>query len=136
MEGRGLGVAENIDTVRRFYRAGAADDDTMREQFFAPDAVWHVPGNNPVSGPYHGVDEIRHEMARRMEPLTGWWIVPHIVMGNDDMVVAIVSISGIRRGREIDTTGAHAFRFGEDGRIVEAWGFSADQARLDDFFRA
>ena len=46
-------VGRNLETIQRFYGAGPALDDSDRLAFFAPDAVWHVPGDNPVSGPYH-----------------------------------------------------------------------------------
>jgi ketosteroid isomerase-like protein len=131
-----MGVADNIETVRRFYRAGPADDDSSRTPMFARDAVWHVPGENPVSGPYRGVDAITGEMIGRMQPLDEWRIEMKHVMGNDDLVVGTVHLTGRRRGRTIDTDGAHVFRFDEEGRIVEAWGFTVEQAALDEFFRA
>jgi ketosteroid isomerase-like protein len=125
-----------IETVRRFYAAGPSADDSERRGFFAEDAVWHVPGDNPVSGAYRGVDAIANDMVRRMQPLDGWRIEPRDIMANEDLVVATVRLTGERRGMTIDTPGAHVFRFDEEGRIVEAWGFTADQARLDAFFGA
>jgi ketosteroid isomerase-like protein len=131
-----MGVSDNIETVRRFYRAGPADDDSERVPMFAPDAVWHVPGDNPVSGEYHGIAEITHTMVGRVQPLAQWRVDVLEVMGNADHVVGVVHVTGSRYGATIDTTGAHVFRFNADGQIIEAWGFTADQVRLDDFFRA
>ena len=131
-----MSVARNVETIRRFYGAGPADDDTARAPFFAPDVVWHVPGDNPVSGPYRGAAAIQTDMIDRMGPLDEWTIEPIDIMGNDDMVVGYVRIHGRRRGHEIQMTGAHAFRFDDEGRVAEAWGFSSDQAELDAFFRA
>ncbi len=129
-------VARNIETVRRFYGAGPADDDSERLPFFADDAVWHVPGDNPVSGPYGGVRAISETMIERMQPLDRWEIELRDVMGNDDLVVATIDLRGLRRGVSIETTGAHVFRFDAQGRIGEAWGFTLDQRRLDELFRA
>ena len=129
-------VARNIETIRRFYRAGPADDDSARVPFFAPDVVWHVPGDNPVSGAYRGPDDIRDEMSARMAPLDEWTIEPVDVMGNGDLVVGIVDVRGRRRGRAIETRGGHVFRFDPEGRVVEAWGFTAKQDELDAFFEA
>lgn len=129
-------IERNIETVRRFYGAGPADDDADRVSFFADSAVWHVPGANPVSGPYVGIDAITGTMPGRMGPLDRWEIELLDVMGNEDLVVATIRVSGLRRGVSIETPGAHVFRFDQSGRIVEAWGFTQDQARLDDFFRA
>ena len=131
-----MGVAENIDTIRRFYAAGQADDDTERASFFAPDAIWHVPGDNPVSGPYHGVAAITEEMAARMRSLDEWYIEPRHIMGNVDLVMAVGHLAGRRGDLTINTHAGHVFRFDDQGRIAEAWGFTEDQARLDDLFRS
>ncbi len=36
----------------------------------------------------------------------------------------------------MDSPGAHVFRFDDAGVITEAWGFVADQGRLDELFSA
>jgi ketosteroid isomerase-like protein len=131
-----MGEAENMATVRRFYAAGPSATDDQRRAFFAPDAIWHVPGDNPVSGPYHGVEAITTTMPAKMQPLDQWHIEPRHVMANGDLVVAIVHLSGTRRGHTIESHGGHVFRFDDQGRIAEAWGFTEQQSELDDFFRA
>jgi len=131
-----VGVAENIETVRRFYAAGPSDDDSERVDFFAPDALWHVPGDNPVSGPYHGIAAITGEMTTRMQPLDEWHIEPRHVMANGDLVMAICHLAGRRGDRIVNTHAGHVFRFDDRGRIVEAWGFTEDQERLDELFRS
>ncbi|HEY7702739.1 MAG TPA: nuclear transport factor 2 family protein [Candidatus Limnocylindrales bacterium] len=125
-----MGVAENIAAVRRFYEAGPADDDSARVEFASPGIVWHVPGENRVSGEYRGARAVFETMPASMQPLDRWELDLHEVMGNDAMVVAIVDIRGSRYGRDLVTRGAHVFRL-RDGVIVEAWGFAADQAGLD-----
>ena len=107
-----------------------------RVPFFAPGVVWHVPGNNPVSGSYRGPEAIRTEMAARMAPLDEWTLDVLDVMGNDDLVVGIVQLRGRRHGRRIDTREGHVFRFDAQGRVAEAWGFTAERDDLDEFFRA
>lgn len=131
-----MSMERNIERIREFYAAGPADDDTERLPFFAPDVVWHVPGDNPVSGDYRGPDAIARDMIGRMQPLDEWTIEPTAVMGNADMVVGVVRLRGRRRGHEIDSSGAHTFRFDAEGRVAEAWGFVEKQNQLDEFFRA
>jgi ketosteroid isomerase-like protein len=128
--------ARNVETVWRFYRSGPADDDSGRVSMFARDAVWHVPGENPVAGDYRGVDAITQVIVSRMQPLTRWEIEPHAVMANRDLVMASVRLRGERYGRAIACRGGHVFRFDPEGRIVEAWGFVDDQARLDEILAA
>jgi len=130
-----MGVADNIAVVRRFYEAGPPDDDRERHRFAAGNAVWHVPGDNPVSGSYRGHEAVFGDIATRMQPLDVWRIDVVDVMANADLVVATVHLVAERGDKRVETGGAHVFRFDIDGRIVEAWGFTADQAGLDDVFR-
>jgi hypothetical protein len=71
-----------------------------------------------------------------MQPLDRWEISPSHVMGNRDLVMAVVHVEGGRRGRTVRSHGGHVFRFDHAGRIVEAWGFIEDQAAADEMFRA
>jgi ketosteroid isomerase-like protein len=126
-----MGTTDNIDKIWRFYKAGPSESDAEREQFFAADAIWHVPGDNPVSGDYRGLDAIVQEIGARMEPLDSWTIEPRHVMANGNYAVAVAHIKGERRGHRIDMHGAHVFRFNDEGLIVEAWGFTDDQEAVD-----
>jgi predicted SnoaL-like aldol condensation-catalyzing enzyme len=58
------------------------------------------------------------------------------MLANGDLVMAIVHLTGVRRGHSIKTHGGHVFRFDDEGRIVEAWGFTEHQSELDELFRA
>lgn len=125
-----MGVAENIAAVRRFYGAGPAADDRARVPFASPGIVWHVPGDNRVSGEYRGAKAVFATMPASMQPLDRWEIDLCDVMGNGPFVVATVEIRGSRYGRSLETRGAHMFRL-RDGVIQEAWGFAVDQDGLD-----
>ena len=129
-----MGVAENIETVRRFYAAGPADDDGFRTPLASPDIVWHVPGANRVSGTYRGAGEVFVEMAQRMQPLDLWEIDVIDVLGNADFVVGRLQLRAQRGSHRVDSPGSHVFRCDETGTIVEAWGFVRDQVALDALF--
>ena len=130
-----MGVTENVDLVVRFYQEGPADDDGAgRAQFALPDIVWHVPGDNPVSGRYQGHDEVFTTIGARMQPLERWTMKVRTVTGNDDLVVARVDLEAIRGSHHVACEAAHVFRFGPDGRIAEVWGFVDDQDGLDALF--
>ena len=75
-------------------------------------------------------------MAARMAPLDEWTLDVLDVMGNEDLVVGVGQLRGRRRGHTIDTRGGHVFRFDDQGRVAEAWSFTAQQDELDAFFRA
>ena len=121
----------NIETARRMYSSDEAERANI-----APDIVWHVPGHNPVSGDYHGMEEYTQRMPSRMAPLTSWSFELHDIMVNGDYVVATVSLKGERKGKKVDLRGAHIMRMNEYGQVVEGWGFTSDQDVLDDFFSA
>jgi ketosteroid isomerase-like protein len=125
-------VERNTETVRRFYAAGPSDDDTDRAPFLAEDAVWHVPGSNPVSGRYEGIAAITDDIGRRMQVLSEWHVEPVEVMANGDLVMATGRLVAARGERRLESVGGHVFRFRDDGRIAEVWGFVRDQAELDE----
>ncbi|GAB2836294.1 nuclear transport factor 2 family protein [Lentzea nigeriaca] len=131
-----MSVAENIATVRRFYTAGPADDDTLRHSFARPDVVWHVPGDNPVSGRYEGQAAVFEAIPKAMRPLDEWTIRVDDVMGNADLVVATFHVVARRGDTKVETSGAHVFRFDDSGLVAEAWGFAGDQSGLDAVFTA
>ena len=90
-----------------------------------------MPGENRISGPYRGFEDVFHSMPASMGPLDRWEIELIDLMGNADLVVARVEVRGERLGRTVDTIGGHVFRLDPQARIVEAWGFALDQAGLD-----
>ena len=129
-----MGVSENIETVRSFYGAGPSADDSDRYPFADPGIVWHVPGDNHVSGRYAGVDEVFEHMPAKMQPLDEWDVELVDLFGNVDLVMATVNIRGRRGDVAVDCTGGHVFRLDDNAKIVEAWGFVRDQAELDRLF--
>lgn len=128
----GVGVAENIATVRRFYEAGPADDDTERFPFASPDIVWHVPGENPVARDYVGAVDVFQTMGAAMQPLDEWHMEVLDVFGNRDLVMATINLVAQRGPHRVVCPAGHVFRCNEAAQIVEAWGFVRDQAALDE----
>jgi uncharacterized protein len=122
--------------VRAAYEAitGAGDPRSA----FSDDVVWHVPGNNQVSGAYRGAEEYFGTMVERMGPLDEWRIVVGDILTNERDRAALVSfhLAGSRRGVDVDIDGFHLVKLDEDGLILEGWGFTKDQDALDAFFDA
>jgi ketosteroid isomerase-like protein len=113
---------------------GNNDRKTMLDSL-ADDAVWHVGGTHRYSGDYRGRDAILgyFEAIReatgdtmRLEPLE--------VLANDRHGAAFLRVTADRGGRRLETVAADAFRFDEEGRIVEFWASNANQAAIDDFW--
>jgi hypothetical protein len=123
----------NVAAASAFYAAGPASVDDQRQSHFAYRFVWHVPGDTDLSGDYSG-DAYFVDMPARMQPLDEWQIDVESLAANHNLVVSAGRIRGRRLGQAIDVSGGHVFRFDEDARIVEAWGWCGDQAALDAFF--
>jgi ketosteroid isomerase-like protein len=123
----------NLTAVRSFYDSGPADTDEQRRAHFADDFVWHVPGDTDLSGDYSG-EAYFIDMPARMQPLDEWQLTIESLAANHDLVISVARIRGRRLGNVLDVSGGHIFLLDEDARIVEAWGWCADQAALDAFF--
>lgn len=121
--------------ARAIYDPGDGDDAAYRRRF-ADAIVWHVPGNNPVSGTYFGAAQYFGAMAERMAPLDEWRFTVEAVEVNLKDRAALVQFAfiGLRRGTRIASTGHHMIRFDSEGRVAEGWGFVRDQDALDAFF--
>jgi len=123
----------NLETARAFYAAGHASTDDERMAYFAKEFVWHVPGDTDLSGDYSG-NAYFVEMPARMQPLEEWQFDIESLAANQDLVVCVGRVRGSRLGRTLDVVAGHVLRFDADARIVEAWGWCADQSALDIFF--
>ena len=125
------------ERVRAHYTAFASGDPDAYRSAFADDVVWHVPGNNPVSGCYEG-PEYFHTMPQRMSPLDEWKMSVRDILTNEKDSAALVTfhLTGSRKGIHVDMDGFHMVRLDEAGRIVEGWGFTSEQLLLDRFFSA
>ena len=75
-------------------------------------------------------------MPSRMAPLTRWDFKLGDVMVNGSYVVATFRLQGERKGRTVNLKGAHIMRLNDRHQVVEGWGFTDDQAALDEFFAA
>ena len=124
----------NEDLIRKGYAAFSAGDmDTLRK-IFAPDAIWHVPGRNPLSGSYKGVEEILGFFGKSME-LTDMTLAVelHDVAANDEHVFAAHGASGQRKGKSLRVNQVLVFH-ASGGRVTEVWEVSGDQYAEDDFW--
>ena len=113
---------------------GEHDRDAMAGSL-AEDAVWHVGGTHRLSGDYRGRDAILGYFdAVRQETGDTLSIEPLEVLANERHGAAFLRVTAERQGRGLNTVVADAFRFGEDGRILEFWAHSADQTAVDEFW--
>jgi ketosteroid isomerase-like protein len=124
----------NAELFRRGYQAFQSGDlDTVRS-LFAPDIVWHVPGNNQLSGDYKGADATINSFIRNFELSDGTFKVElHDILANDEHAVALATASGQREGKTLDDRYVHVVHI-KDGTLTESWIFDEKQGEVDAFW--
>jgi ketosteroid isomerase-like protein len=140
----------NVALVRRMYECFDRDDmDSIRNEIFAPDLVWNLPGHNPVAGIKHGVEEVVAFFAalRRanievllgpQDPATG------VHSWGDDTVVevhrgrgttTVRDASAVQQQLSLNALNCTHYHI-RDGRIADVQVYLSDQHAADTFFNA
>lgn len=65
------------------------DYATRVKAFLAPSVVWHVAGNNPLSGDFRGPDAVADQMLRYERHSRGTLRLDTSIMASDSHAVAI-----------------------------------------------
>jgi hypothetical protein len=128
-------VSERTQGLEAWLAAYDTHDRDAMGAALADDAVWHVGGGHRLSGDYRGRDAILEYFATVWSE-TGdtMKLAPLEVMANDRHGAAFLRVTAERQGQPLDVVLAEAFRFDEDGRILEFWAHANDQAAIDRFW--
>jgi uncharacterized protein len=128
-------MAEHPDAqlVRQGYDAFIAGDMEWLNEHLAETIVWHVPGNNPLSGDYRGREEVLSFFARSVQAAIPSFDV-HDVVASEDHTIALLNIRFTRtdNGQTVDGRAVQVFHI-EEGKALESWFLNEDQAALDAF---
>ena len=112
-------------------------DDRLNESRFSDSVVIEATDINAPQGITSHGSEGRNSIHFTLHRLIERWLPVRfdcVREGQACPVVlepATVLVRAKRYGRSLETHGAHVFRLDADARIVEAWGFTVDQAALD-----
>jgi uncharacterized protein len=131
-----MSAQSNADALRKGYDAFSKGDmDTLRNELFSPDIVWHQGGRNQTSGDYKGVDSVLGLFGKLSQLTDGTFRVElHDVLASDEHVVALATTKGHRAGKTIQNGQySHICHF-RDGKLTEAWIVDVDPYELDAFF--
>ena len=112
----------------------AGDVERFGEVLLADDVLWHWPGRSSVSGDYHG-RAASLDLMRGFHRLTSGRLTvePMDILEGEDHLMSFTHVTADRDGDHLDVVMADAMRFGPDGRVVEYWTLSNDQAAVDAF---
>lgn len=123
----------NVAIVQRYYEAyGAENIELIRNEIFAPDITWAIPGHHPLAGTKQGADEV----FAFFEQLNKANFKAEVLFlgGNDNYVVDVHrGWSNLADGKNIDQLWALLFEI-EGDRITSAVNFAGDQHAADAFF--
>ena len=129
-----MGSQENADLVRRGYAAFSAGDMATMNDLFADDAVWYVPGTNPMSGPKKGRAAILAFFGELMTGTDGTATVTlQDVIGGEDHTIGLHHNHAERNNKVNDHDAVLVFTI-RNGRVAEVKEFHDDTARSDDFW--
>jgi len=124
------------------------DMDTIRNEIFAPDLIWGLPGRHPLSGVKHGAEEVLAFFAQLVraniqvtldpsrDPSTG------VDTFGDDTVVEVHRGQGTTTVRDdagnespvtLNALNCTHYRI-RDGRIAQVQVYISDQHAVDNFF--
>jgi len=103
------------DIVRRGYQAFGEGDLETLGSLYTPDVVQRVPGNNPISGEYDGLDAVMGLYAKLFESSGGTFSVNlKSVKTVGDKVVTVHGAKAERDGKTLDVDESIEFAFSGD----------------------
>jgi len=122
--------------VRRGYEAFQRGDmDTLRGMMTG-DCTHHVPGSNPLSGDYKGIDNIIDGYYTRLSSETGGSFrveLRDVFVDGRGHAMSVHHFTADRGGKHIDETGGIVFRIVGD-KMTDLDECVADMDQTDDFW--
>ena len=129
-----MGSADDAQVIRRGYAAFSAGDMATLTELFTEDAVWHVPGDGPISGPKQGRDAILSFFGELMSRSEGTLTVTlDDVVGGDHHTVSMDRNQATRGGQSLQQDTVIVFEL-RDGRVSQARQFFDNTAVGDAFW--
>jgi ketosteroid isomerase-like protein len=131
-----MSAETNAEAMRRGYEAFSKGDmDTLRNELFTPDIVWHQSGRNQTSGDFRGVDDVIGLFGKLVQLTEGTFRVEvHDMLASEEHVVVLAQVHAQRAGKTLQNGQySHVCHF-RDGKLSEAWIVNVDPYEGDDFF--
>lgn len=128
-------MSEDVESaVRRFFEAGERRDVAAIRDCWTDDVVLHYGGKNPVSGTYHGKDQVLGAYAKMAQITGGTFhrVDLHDLLSNGEHVVALAVVGATRNGQTLEWRGIDVYHI-RDGQIAEIWITVTDQYKVDEF---
>jgi uncharacterized protein len=141
----------NLALVQRMYECfNRGDLETIRNEIFAPDLIWNLPGRHPLSGTKNGAEEViaffdqlvRANIQVTLDPVSD--PATGIDTFGEDTVVEVHRGRGTASVRDADGNESQVILNAlncthyqiRDGRIARVQVYMSDQHAADNFFSA
>ena len=123
------------EVVEAYSIALSKGDVPTAFSYFSPNAKWHQPGNNKFSGTQTGLEAIGKMLSEMMAVTQGSLVIKPAgaMMVNGNMVSCPVRFSAKSGDKSVEMDGNDLYEV-VDGKIVQVWLFSEDQAAEDLFW--
>jgi uncharacterized protein len=124
----------NVERARQGYEAFAKGDLAALTELLADDVVWHVQGGGPLSGDYHGRDQVFGFFGRIAEETGGTFRLDvHDILANDEHTVVLATLTATRGGKSTEAQVVNVTH-NRDGQVTEFWSAVTDPAAALDFW--
>ena len=127
---------KNAATLREGYEAFGSGDLATVQAMFSPDVVWHTPENHGVlSGDHKGWDEVAKFFLDTMELSEGTFRIEILdILASDEFAAGYVHVTGNARGKILDDSPVHLFRYDDQGIVVEITQYPLNQSNVNQFW--
>jgi len=131
-----MSAQSNAEAIRKGYEAFSRGDmDSLRNELFTPDVVWHQGGRNQTSGDYRGADAVIGLFGKLFQLTDGTFSVEvHDLLASEEHAVVLATVHAQRGGKTLQHGEySHVCHF-RDGKLSEAWIVNVDPYEGDEFF--
>lgn len=127
-------MTQHTELLEQAYRYQDSWETDKLTNLLTDDAIWHVPGDNILSGTYRGSQEIVDLLNQLRDVTDGdFSLTIDKIESNDEFVVSFATTNASRMGNELTQPTMHIASI-RDGKISEFWIHNYDQAEVDSFF--
>ena len=121
-----------VEVVHDMYQCFKSGNmEKLRNEIFAPDLVWKLPGRSPIAGEKSGINEVLGFFGSLRK--LGLSVTPEgMTPLGENKVAEFYHASGAVNGAELKAYNCNLYTV-RDGRIVEVQVFMTDQYGYDSF---
>jgi len=124
----------NVEMTKKGYQAFNEAHIEGVMDVLADDIVWHIGGENPISGDYKGKEALMGMFGKFAQLTEGTYEADvHDILASEEHTVVLGTYTATRHGRTRSARFVDIIHPGPDGKAKEFWRFFDDAAAEDEF---